>query len=97
MLDGLETVKICTAYKTKQGEILTVPKDCEDLETVEPVYEELPGWNESTYGVQHWDKLPDNAQRYVQRLSEVSGAPVDIVSTGPDREETILLKHPFEG
>ncbi len=97
VLDGLETVKICTAYKTEDGEILTVPKDCEDLETVEPVYEELPGWEESTYGIQDWDRLPSNARSYVERLSEVTGAPVDIVSTGPDREETILIKHPFEG
>ena len=96
VLDGLETVKICTAYKTADGEVLCVPKDCEDIETVEPVYEELPGWNETTFGAKRWDDLPVNAQNYVRRLSEVTGAPVYIVSTGPDREETILLKHPFE-
>lgn len=95
VLDGLDVVKICTAYKTKNGEVLTVPKDCDDIETVEPVYEELPGWTESTYGVQQWEKLPENARRYVERLSEITGAPVDIVSTGPDRSETILIKHPF--
>eukprot|EP00903_Cladosiphon_okamuranus_P004300 g4298.t1 len=96
VLDGLETVKICTAYKTQNGEVLSVPKDCDDIESIEPVYEELPGWTESTFGVQHWDALPENARSYVQRLSEVIGAPVDIVSTGPDRSETILLNHPFE-
>lgn len=96
VLDGLETVKICVAYKTPAGDVLTVPKDCDDLEKVEPVYEEMPGWSETTYGVTQWDDLPQNARNYVQRLSEVTGAPVDIVSTGPDRAETILLRHPFE-
>lgn len=96
VLDGLETVKICTAYKTQDGEVLSVPKDCDDIESVEPVYEEMPGWSETTFGLQRWDDLPENAQKYVQRLSEVTGAPVDIVSTGPDRSETILLKHPFD-
>ena len=61
----------------------------------EPIYEEMPGWSESTYGVKTWAGLPRNAQRYLERLAEIAGAPIDIVSTGPDRDETILIRHPF--
>ena len=96
VLDGLETVKLCVAYKNQKGETLGVPSDCEDYDSLQPVYEEMPGWNESTFGVQSWDQLPEAAQKYVKRLEEITGAPVDIVSTGPDRVETIILKHPFE-
>ena len=96
VLDGLETVKLCVAYKNQKGETLGVPSDCEDYDSLQPVYEEMPGWSESTFGVQSWDQLPEAAQKYVKRLEEITGAPVDIVSTGPDRVETIILKHPFE-
>ena len=96
VLDGLETVKMCVAYKNQKGETLGVPSDCEDYDSLQPVYEEMPGWSESTFGVQSWDQLPEAAQKYVKRLEEITGAPVDIVSTGPDRVETIILKHPFE-
>jgi len=95
VLDGLETVKMCVAYKNTKGETVGVPSDCEDYESLEPVYEEMPGWSENTYGVQSWDELPQAARNYVKRLEEITGAPVDIVSTGPDRVETIILKHPF--
>ena len=61
----------------------------------EPVYEEFAGWSESTFGIKRWDQLPVNAQRYLQRLSEVLGVPIDLVSTGPEREQTIVLRHPF--
>jgi len=60
-----------------------------------PIYETLPGWSESTVGVKDYDKLPANAKAYLKRIEEVCGAPVAIVSTGPDREETIVLQHPF--
>jgi adenylosuccinate synthase len=60
------------------------------------VYEELPGWQESTFGVRSYDKLPANARRYLDRLSEVCEVPIDMISTGPDRDQTIVLKHPFE-
>ena len=96
VLDGLETVKLCVAYKNQKGETVGVPSDCEDYDSLQPVYEEMPGWSESTFGVQSWDQLPEAAQKYVKRLEEITGAPVDIVSTGPDRVETIILKHPFE-
>ena len=81
---------------TDTGKRLSVPKDCDDIDTVEPLYEEMPGWSETTFGVKSWDGLPQNAKNYIQRLAEVTGAPIDIVSTGPDRTETILLRHPFE-
>ena len=63
---------------------------------VEPVYEEYPGWKESTVGATRYEELPANARRYIERLGELVGVPVDIVSTGPDRDQTIVLKHPFD-
>lgn len=96
VLDGLETVKMCVGYKNAEGEEVGVPADCEDFSKLEPIYEEMPGWSEQTYGVQNWDDLPQAARNYVKRLEELTGAPVDIVSTGPDRVETIVLKHPFD-
>ena len=63
---------------------------------LEPVYEELPGWSESTFGVKSLDDLPDNARNYIRFIEEKIEAPVDIISTGPDREETIILNHPFD-
>ncbi len=62
----------------------------------EPVYEDFPGWSQSTVGVTSWDQLPVQAQNYLKRIEEVSGIPIDMVSTGPDRDETILLRHPFK-
>ena len=64
---------------------------------VEPVYEELPGWKESTIGITDYAKLPLNARRYLERVQAFIGAPIDMVSTGPDREHTILLRHPYKG
>lgn len=96
VLDGMERVKICVAYRNGQGqEIACLPKDCDDFSGLEPVYEELPGWQESTRGIQQWDDLPAPAQRYIKRMGELCEAPVDIVSTGPDRIETIVLRNPF--
>jgi len=69
----------------------------EALAICEPIYEEHPGWKESTVGVKSFDALPANAQRYLERLEALAGAPIAIISTGADREETIVLRHPFEG
>lgn len=95
VLDGMETVKICTAYEglanLDQGMF-----DAAAYEQIKPVYEELPGWSESTVGAQSMEQLPANALAYIKRLEELVGAPVDIVSTGPDRKETIVLRHCFE-
>jgi adenylosuccinate synthase len=95
VLDGLETIKLCVAYTDKQGNAVPSPIDAEDYECLVPVYEELPGWQESTLGVQKLADLPANARAYIQRIEAVVGAPVDIISTGPDRNETIVLRHPF--
>lgn len=95
VLDGLETIKICTGYKNAEGESIITPIDAEEYEALTPVYEEVAGWSESTYGVKTLDTLPENARAYIRRLEEVVGAPIDIVSTGPDRVETMILNQPF--
>ncbi|MGH1484865.1 MAG: adenylosuccinate synthase, partial [Cellvibrionaceae bacterium] len=95
VLDGLDTVKICIGYQDKNGNTISVPFDCDGWNSVVPVYEELPGWQESTFGVQSMEALPANAVAYIQRIESLVGAPVDIISTGPDRVETVVLRHPF--
>ena len=95
VLDGLDTIKICVDYKNAQGVSITTPVDAEEYETIEPVYEEVPGWTESTFGAKTLDELPANAKAYIKKLEDVTGAPIDIISTGPDRIETIVLQHPF--
>jgi len=96
VLDGLQSLKICTSYQY-QGETLELPPVGADaIEQCEPVYEEMPGWSESTVGVRKKDELPQNALNYLKRLEEVVGVPVDIISTGPERDETIVLRNPYE-
>ena len=96
VLDGLETIKICTGYKNSEGESITTPVDAEEYEALEPVYEEVAGWSGFTSGASSLDDLPENARAYIRRLEEVVGTPIDIVSTGPDRVETIILSQPFQ-
>lgn len=95
VLDGLKTVKICVAYQDKQGNPMSVPCDAEGWSEVVPVYEEMPGWSDNTFGVTTVEGLPQAARDYIKRLEELVGAPIDIISTGPDRVETIVLRHPF--
>jgi adenylosuccinate synthase len=96
VLDGLETLCICTGYKDALGNVSDIPPlAAEGYEIIEPVYEEMPGWSEQTYGVTEFDKLPQAAKNYIKRLEELTGVPVDIISTGPDRAETMVLRHPF--
>ncbi len=95
VLDGLATIRICTAYRTGSTASVVPPLIVEGYGAVEPVYEDMPGWTESTVGLTRYEQLPLNAQRYLERIQEVVGVPVDIVSTGPDREQTIILNHPF--
>jgi len=96
VLDGLETIKVCVAYKTKSGaELKRPPLDAKGYEEVEPIFESLPGWTETTLGAQKLEDLPLNAQNYIKYIEKIIEAPVDIISTGPDRNETIVLKHPF--
>jgi adenylosuccinate synthase len=95
VLDGLETLKIAVAYKFKGQEITNPPAGADNYEACEPVYIEMPGWQESTYGLQSYDDLPATAKAYLDKIKALSGVPIDIVSTGPDRAETIVLRHPF--
>ncbi len=96
VLDGLETIGICTAYTVDGKQIDTIPVGAEKYALCQPVMEELPGWSESTVGITDYEKLPANAKAYVRRIEELVGVPVDILSTGPDRNETIVLRHPFD-
>ncbi len=96
VLDGLETIRICTGYKDRDGVLLVdAPTDADSYLGLEPVYEEVAGWSESTVGVKSLEALPENARAYIRRVEELVGAPIDIVSTGPDRNETIVLRHPY--
>lgn len=96
VLDGLEELKICIGYKTQSGDVLTVPPmAAEGYENITPVYETLPGWSDNTYGVTELEALPANARAYIKRIEEITGVPIDIISTGPDRNETMVLVNPF--
>lgn len=97
VMDGLETIKICTGYKDAQGNVVTSLIDSEDYENSIPVYEEMPGWSETTFGAKTLADLPKAAIDYIARIEELVGAPVDIISTGPDRVETIVKRDPFKG
>jgi adenylosuccinate synthase len=96
VLDGLETIRICVDYQTADGTRGLPRFASEYYAEIRPVYEELPGWRESTLGVRHIDDLPANARAYLQRIEETVGVGIDIISTGPDREETIVLNDPFK-
>ncbi|BBO20396.1 MAG: adenylosuccinate synthase [Burkholderiales bacterium] len=96
VLDGLEEMKICTGYRIDGRLSDILPVGADDLERCEPVYESLPGWKESTVGVKSFAALPKAAQDYLKRMEALCGVPVDMISTGPDREETIVLRHPFK-
>jgi adenylosuccinate synthase len=95
VLDGLESIRICTGYKVSGAVTTEPPLFVEGFDAVEPVYEELPGWKDSTIGVTRYDDLPVNARRYLERMQVVAGVPIDIISTGPDRDQTIIVRHPF--
>ncbi|QJR80486.1 adenylosuccinate synthase [Alteromonas pelagimontana] len=97
VLDGLETLQICTGYKDADGNIKDVPPMAADgYDLISPVYEEMPGWSDTTFGVTEFSKLPKAARNYINRLEAITGVPVDIISTGPDRNETIVLRHPYD-
>jgi adenylosuccinate synthase len=96
VMDGMETVKICVAYELDGKEVTTPPVGADRFELCRPVFIELPGWSESTVGAKSYDDLPKNAKAYLRKVEELCETPIDIISTGPDREETIVLRHPFE-
>ena len=95
VLDGLETLKLAVAYRYNGEETTTPPCGADGIAACEPVYIEMPGWQESTAGLQSRDELPRAALDYLDKIEEFCGVPIDIISTGPDRAETIILNHPF--
>ncbi len=96
VLDGFDELKICVGYKLRGEVIDYLPYGMEDQAAVEPVYEVMDGWHESTYGARSWADLPAQAVKYVRRVEELIGAPVAMLSTSPEREDTILVKDPFQ-
>ena len=96
VLDGLSEIKVCVGYELAGRRIDILPLDADDIAQCVPVYDTFPGWKESTYGVTQWDRLPLNARCYLERVQQFIGAPIDMVSTGPDRDHTIVLRHPFK-
>ncbi|HAG97235.1 MAG: adenylosuccinate synthase [Pseudomonadales bacterium] len=98
VLDGLDVIRICIGYQDEKGNrIDAFPVDAADYDGIEPIYEEIAGWKDSTFGAKCMEDLPANAVAYVKKLEEAVGAPIDIISTGPDRNETMILRNPFNG
>jgi adenylosuccinate synthase len=96
VLDGLSEIKVCVGYELHGRRIDILPLDADDIVACKPIYDSFPGWSDSTFGLTEWDRLPLNARRYLERVQEFIGAPIDMVSTGPDRDHTILLRHPYQ-
>lgn len=95
VLDGLPELKLCVGYRLDGQEIDLLPLGADEIARCEPIYETLPGWQESSVGVTRYDDLPANARRYLERIEAVTGVPIHVISTSPDRDHTILLRHPF--
>ena len=95
VLDGIAELKICIGYELDGKKIDLLPIGADDVAGCKPIYETVPGWTENTFGVKTWAGLPKNAQHYLKRLEALCGVPVAIVSTGPERDETIVIEHPF--
>jgi adenylosuccinate synthase len=95
VLDGVETLQLCIGYRIGAQELDILPAGAELLAKCEPVYEEMPGWRDSTVGIRRLEELPQAARNYLDRIARICEVPVDLISTGPDREETIVLRHPF--
>jgi adenylosuccinate synthase len=96
VLDGLDTLRLCIGYHVRDQLLSEPPLFADDYAEVEPVYEELPGWSESTAALTELFELPANARRYLERIEALLGVPIDLISTGPDREHTIIRRHPFD-
>jgi adenylosuccinate synthase len=96
VLDGMEEVKVCTAYRLDGETVHTPPTNPDDWERLEPVYESFPGWSQSSRGARSLEELPANARAYLQAMEQISGAPIHMVSTGPDRSENIIIRHPLD-
>ena len=97
VLDGLDTIRVCVGYRVRGETTSETPLFADAYNEIEPVYEELPGWKVSTVGLTEHSALPVNARRYLERIEALVGVPLDLISTGPERDETIVLRHPFDG
>ena len=95
VLDGLDSIRMCVDYRCGVERLDHVPLGAEALAACEPIYEEMPGWRDSTFGVRRYEDLPAAARAYLRRIEELADAPIDIISTGPDRADTIVLRNPF--
>jgi adenylosuccinate synthase len=95
VLDGIGPIRICTEYTAAGTRLDLLPSGAEAVAECKPVYEEVPGWDQSTFGVKRFDDLPPNARAYLRRVEQLAGVPIAMVSTGPERDETILMHHPF--
>jgi adenylosuccinate synthase len=96
VMDDLDSIKICIAYEIDGQRTSIPPFSAEGYSAAKPIYIEMPGWKTSTIGTHSFDDLPKEAQDYIRKIEELSQIPVDILSTGPDRDETLILKNPFE-
>tara|TARA_R110000764_G_scaffold110472_4_gene197019 strand:+ start:5185 stop:6480 length:1296 start_codon:yes stop_codon:yes gene_type:complete len=96
VLDGLDVIRICVGYRNEHGDVIEAPTDADSYIGLEPVYEDMSGWEESTLGVKTLEGLPPAARAYIERIEELVGAPIDLISTGPDRNETIILRQVFK-
>jgi adenylosuccinate synthase len=95
VLDDIEVIRICVGYEIDGEAIPGLPVLVDRFADCKPVYEDIAGWNASTVGVTDYDRLPANAKAYLERIEELVKIPIDIISTGPDREQTIIKRHPF--
>jgi adenylosuccinate synthase len=96
VLDGMDQVRIATGYKLNGQSTDILPVGAEELEGCQPVYDTLPGWKESTVSLTRYEQLPQAARVFLERIGEICGVPIDLISTGPDRDQTIVMRHPFK-
>ena len=95
VLDGLSELMLCIAYELDGERVDILPMGADDIARCKPIYEKMPGWSDSTVGITQYDRLPDNARAYLKRIESVTGVPIHMVSTSPDRDHTIMLHLPF--
>jgi adenylosuccinate synthase len=95
VLDGLKELMLCTGYDMDGEKLDILPMGADDIARCKPIYEVMEGWSDSTVGVTQYDKLPVNARLYLQRIEQVTGVPIHMVSTSPDRDHTIMMRHPY--
>ncbi|HSB48919.1 MAG TPA: adenylosuccinate synthetase, partial [Burkholderiales bacterium] len=96
VLDGMDSVRLAVGYRIGNARTDILPAGADALEGCEPIYEELPGWKESTVGVTRFGELPRAARNYLKRIEKILDVPIDVISTGPERAQTIALRHPFK-